>query len=63
VSDRQKVMVIMNNSNEMRRVDTAQYADTIGDAVTGIEVINGAVVNIEKPLVVPEKSAVILELR
>lgn len=63
VSDRQKVMVIMNNSNEMRRVDTAQYADTIGNAVTGIEVINGAVVNIEKPLVVPEKSAVILELR
>jgi glycosidase len=57
----QKIMVILNNNDAARAVDTKRFQDMIGTATTGTDVIGKTAHRLED-LSVPGRSATILEL-
>lgn len=60
--DTQTVMVIMNNNDEARSVETARFGEMIGTATRGTEVLSRQVHDITQRIATPPRSVTILEL-
>jgi glycosidase len=58
----QNVMVILNNGDDARTIDTRRFQESIGSAATGKDVLSGEVHQLGKGVAVPARSATILEL-
>jgi glycosidase len=61
-NDAQTVMVILNNSDAARTVDTRRFHEVIGAATTGTDVLSKQQHRLEPGIPVPGRSATILEL-
>ncbi|MGB7904268.1 MAG: glycoside hydrolase family 13 protein [Steroidobacteraceae bacterium] len=59
----QNIMVIMNNGDEARTIDTKRFQESIGSAATGKDVLSGQSHELAKGVAVPARSATILELQ
>lgn len=59
----QKVMVVVNNNDDARTVDTARFSELIGTATTGVDVLTKQNHTLAAGLVAPARSATILELQ
>jgi glycosidase len=61
-TDTQKVMVILNNGDEAKTVDTKRFHEVIGSATTGTDVITQQPHRLDQGIAAPAHSATILEL-
>ena len=61
-NDAQKVMVILNNNDAPRTLETKRFHEVIGAAQTATDVLSGERQSLAKGVVVPAHSAAILEL-
>ena len=61
-TDAQKVMVILNNNDAPRTLDTKRFHEVIGQAQTATDVLSGEQQSLAEGVVVPAHSAAILEL-
>ena len=61
--DRQKVMVVINKAHEDQPLDMARFAEVIGSAERGIDVVTGEEYLLDEIFKAPVKTALILELR
>jgi hypothetical protein len=59
----QKVMVIVNNNDDARTVDTARFREVIGAATNGTDVLSKQAHVLAASIVAPARSAMILELQ
>ena len=59
----QTVMVIVNNNDDARTVDTARFREVIGQATTGTDVLSKQAHSLAAGVVAPARSATILELQ
>ncbi len=57
-----KVMVIINNSNEKQTINTKRFAENIQKSEKGTDIISGAELNLKTEITIDAKSALILEL-
>jgi hypothetical protein len=60
--DKQTVMVILNNNDQGTTVDTGRFAEVIGTATTGTDVLSREAHRLANGIAVPARSATILEL-
>jgi len=60
--DNETVMVAFNRSEEASSIDTARFAERLGDADSGVDVITGQVYEIEEKLELPARSVLVLEI-
>ena len=58
----QKVMVILNNNDEARTVETQRFGEVLGTATRGVDVVTKQAHEITRHIEVPARSATILEL-
>ena len=56
------VMVVLNTAAEPRALALDRFAERIGDHATGTDVVTGAVHGLRRPLAVPARGAMVLEL-
>jgi neopullulanase len=61
--DRQKVMVVINKAPEAQPLDVTRFAEAIGDATRGVDVVTGEEYLLNETFEVPANAALILELR
>ena len=61
-TDRQTVMVVMNNTDAKRSVETARFHERIGTATEGVDVVTGERRTLAPSLEVPAWSTTVLEL-
>lgn len=59
----QTVMVVLNHNDEPKKLDTKRYAESIGAATQGRNVLTGQTVTLADGVELPAQSATILELR
>jgi neopullulanase len=59
----QKVMVVLNNNDAPRTVDTGRFHEVIGSSTTGTDVLSGQAYTLASGIAVPAHSATILELQ
>ena len=59
----QTVMVVLNNNDGAKKLDTKRFAEVIRSATTGTDVITGRSVTLADGVELPARSATILELR
>lgn len=59
----QTVMVVLNNNDGAKNLDTKRFAEVIRSATTGTDVITGRSVTLGDGIELPARSATILELR
>jgi glycosidase len=59
----QTVMVILNNGDEARTIDTKRFQESIGRATTGTDVLSGRSHALGRGVAVPARSATILDLK
>jgi glycosidase len=59
----QTVMVVLNHNDESKQLDTKRFAESIGTATTGNDVLTGTAHTLTGGLTLPPRSATILELR
>lgn len=59
----QTVMVVVNNNDSPKTVETARFREVLGTATTGTDVITGGVATLADGVVAPARSATILEIR
>ncbi len=59
----QRIMVVLNNTDASRSVETKRFREILGDSRTGVDVLSGASVSLEGSLAAPAHSATILEVR
>lgn len=62
-TSKDKVMVMLNNSTEKKKINTGRFSELINKEKTALDVISGKIISVEKTVVIPAKSALILELR
>ena len=55
-------MVVLNRDDQAVTLDTARFAERIGNATHGTDVVSGERFNIEESLVLEPRSALLLEL-
>jgi hypothetical protein len=56
-------MVILNNNEEPRKIDTKRYNEFLGKYKSGTEIIAGREINDLTFLNIPAKSALVIELK
>jgi glycosidase len=59
----QTVMVVLNNNDTAKTLDTKRFAEVIRSATTGMDVITGQSVSLADGVALPARSATILELQ
>jgi glycosidase len=62
-NDAQKVMVILNNNDEARTVETPRFREVLGNATRGVDVVTRQSHDVTGRIEVPARSATILELK
>ena len=60
--DDNTIMVVLNRDEESVTLETGRFAERIGDLTHGTDVVSGKRFNIEEPLVLAPRTALILEL-
>jgi glycosidase len=60
--DRQKVMVVLNKSNDTQPLDVSRFREIIGEAGSGTDVITGKEYTLDESFAVPARTALILDL-
>ena len=60
--DDNTVMVVLNRDEDTVTLETGRFAERIGDATHGTDVISGKRFSIEESLVLAPRTALILEL-
>ena len=60
---KQSVMVLFNNSNETKSINTARFAENIQNHKTGKDVITDKIIDVTKEISMEPKSVLILELK
>jgi neopullulanase len=58
-----KIMVVLNKSPETKSLDTARFAEVMGDCTSGKEIISGENITSLKNIEVPAMQAMIIELK
>jgi glycosidase len=58
----QKVMVVLNNNDAPRTVETQRFREVLGSSVRGVDVVTRQVHDVTQSVAVPARSATILEL-
>jgi len=58
----EKVMVILNKSKEQVSLDLSRYQEMISDQFKAFDVVSNQEINAEKTLIIPAKTAMILEI-
>jgi glycosidase len=61
-NDAQKVMVILNNNDEARAVETQRFKEVLGNATRGVDIVTKQLHDVSRSIHVPARSATILEL-
>lgn len=61
-NDAQKVMVILNNNDEARAVETQRFQEVLGQSTRGVDVVTQQAHDVTRRIEVPARSATILEL-
>ena len=56
------IMVLLNRDDEAVTLETARFAERVGDATHGIDVVSGKRFDIEQSIVLGPRSALVLEL-
>jgi glycosidase len=56
------IMVLLNRDDEAVTLETARFAERVGDATHGIDVVSGKRFDIEQSIVLEPRSALVLEL-
>jgi glycosidase len=59
----QNIMVILNNGDEARTIDTKRFQESIGSATTGKDVLSDQAHELGRGVAVPARSATILDLQ
>ncbi len=59
----ESVMVLINNSNESKAINTTRFAENIGNFKTGKDVITEQSINVTNEITLEPKSVLILELK
>ncbi len=62
-SEKESVMVILNNSTEKQTISTSRFHDNLQNYTSGIDVITGKSTDITKEITIDGQSAMILELK
>ncbi len=62
-SEKESVMVILNNSTEKQSISTSRFHDNIQNYTSGIDVITGKSTDITKEITIDGQSTMILELK
>jgi glycosidase len=62
-TDAHKVMVLLNNSDEARTVETPRFREVLGGATRGMDVVTKQSHDVTRSIGVPARSATILELQ
>ncbi|HEY6142335.1 MAG TPA: glycoside hydrolase family 13 protein [Flavobacterium sp.] len=57
------VMVVTNNNNELKIVNTARFQENIGNIKTGKDILTAKTIDISKEITLEPKSVLILELK
>jgi neopullulanase len=60
--DKQRVMVILNKNTTPTRLDLARFSEGLGESRRAVEVLSNEAYSLDKDLLVPERSALILSL-
>ncbi|MDR2804591.1 MAG: glycoside hydrolase family 13 protein [Dysgonamonadaceae bacterium] len=58
-----KVLVILNGSTESQTLAPEKYAEVIGKAVSGKEIISGKTVSLKEEIIIPPQGVFIMELK
>jgi len=61
-TDTKKVMVVLSKNEEAITLDLDWYREGLGDAKNGKDIISGKSVSLEKELIVPAKSPMVIEI-
>jgi hypothetical protein len=56
-------MVVLNNNDDAKQVETKRFAEMIKGATTGTDVLAGKSITLAGSIEVPARSATIIELR
>jgi hypothetical protein len=56
-------MVVMNNNDDARAVETQRFREVLGAATQGVDVVTKQVYDVRQPIEVPARSVTILEVR
>jgi glycosidase len=59
----ESVMILINNSNETKAINTQRFAENIGDYKTGKDVITDKIIDVTNQIALEPKSVLILELK
>ncbi|MGB3008511.1 MAG: glycoside hydrolase family 13 protein [Chitinophagaceae bacterium] len=62
-NDKETVMVLINKNNAETTIKTERFAEIIKTKKTGIDILNGKILKIDDSIIVPAKTALILELK
>jgi glycosidase len=62
-NDQSTVMVILNNSNDIKKVATKRFAENIQKYTTGTDILSNQIIDISSEITLEPKSVLILELQ
>lgn len=62
-NDNQTVLVVTNNSNKQKSISLERYKEVIGSYTKGVEVTTGMAYELNKPIAIPAKSCLVLDLK
>ncbi|MDR2691081.1 MAG: cyclomaltodextrinase C-terminal domain-containing protein, partial [Dysgonamonadaceae bacterium] len=60
IADKDRVLVVLNGSNDTQTLPAGKYREVISDATQGKEVISGQTINLKEKIVVPPKGVFII---
>ena len=61
-NDKERIMVVMNNNETDKAINTSRFAESIGKCISGKDVMTDKVYDLHTSIVVPAQTALILEL-
>ena len=61
ISAGQRILIVLNNSMEVKDIDWSRYEEQLANAKSGIEVLTGKIVDFKSKFKIEEKDAMIIE--
>lgn len=62
-NEKERVMVVINNSPESQEMDLARYAEGLSGHTSGLDVLSGEQISLGKSLTINGKSSLVIELK
>jgi glycosidase len=63
IAGKDRVLVVLNGSNDTQTLPSEKYREVIGDATQGKDIISGQMIHLKENIVVSPKSVFIMELK